>query len=235
MCYHYSVKAEKKILERKFHATMENMNWESREHLSGFDDGLLSPVITNHDPDKIQLFKWGLIPHWSKEEKIKFNTANAKSEDIENKASWRKPIRSQRCLVPATGFFEWREVNKTKYPYFIHCKDQEIFSFAGIYDEWVNKETGESINSFAIITTEAYDLMSKIHNVKKRMPVILQADQEDLWLDDIDLSEIKPLLNKYPTDNMEAHTLRKDFMKLGGFGEQILEQVEYPELALYDE
>ena len=83
---------------------MDDMDWESREHISGFEDGLLAPVITNHDPDKIQLFKWGLIPHWSKEEKIKFNTANAKSEDIENKASWRKPIRGQRCLVPATGF-----------------------------------------------------------------------------------------------------------------------------------
>jgi putative SOS response-associated peptidase YedK len=234
MCYHYSLKAEKRELERRYMASLHDSDWKEREHLSGFDSGLLNPVITNDKPDTFLLFKWGLLPFWAKEEKLKYNTANAKCEGIDKKPVWRKPIKSQRCLVPATGFFEWRDINKIKYPYHIKCRDQEIFSFAGIWDEWVNKDSGEIINSYSIITTEANELMGKIHNVKKRMPVILQPDDEKLWLSDTEFLEIEALLKQYPTELMEAYTIRKDFMRLGGFGEEILEQEEYPELALYD-
>lgn len=231
MCYHYSRKAKKKELEKRYLKKIEGVGWVDKIHVSGFEKDLFNPVVMK---DSIQSLKWGLIPHWSKEESLKFNTANAKCEDIENKASWRKPIRSQRCIVPATGFFEWREVAGQKYPYFISLKDQEVFSFAGIWDEWVNKDTGEIIKSFSIITCEANELMSEIHNVKKRMPVILERDEEEKWLDDIDLSEVKALLNQYDSDKMQAYTVAKNFMRLGGVSEEILEQVDYPELALYD-
>lgn len=231
MCYHYSLKAKKKELEKRFLKSISNTEWENRVHISGFEQELFAPVVLK---DSIDTMKWGLIPHWSKEESLKFNTANAKCEDIETKPSWRKPIRSQRCLIPATGFFEWRDINKTKYPYFISVKDQDIFSFAGIWDEWINEDTGEITKSFAMVTCEANEMMSEIHNIKKRMPVILSPEEENKWLDDIELTEIKSLLNQYDTNQMQAHTIAKNFMRLGGFDEEILKPVEYPELALYD-
>ncbi len=235
MCYHYSLKAEASDLQRRFSIEFDDsLDFMPFDHASCFNKPSPSlPVITNKNPSKLQLFKWGLIPFWAKEQELNYNTANAKMEGIESKPTWRLPIRSKRCLVPATGFFEWRHFANAKYPYFISLNKKQPFSIAGIWDSWTCKDTGEIINSFSLITAEANSLMEKIHNTKKRMPVILRSQDEEAWLNmDVELPEALALLKQYPSEEMMAHAIRKDFFLLGGSGADIVEKFEYPELAL---
>ena len=136
------------------------------------------PVITKNSPKKIQFMKWGLIPSWAKDPSIGNKLINARAESILEKPSFRNSFKNKRCLVPATGFYEWKKDENTKIPYYFKPKDDSIFSFAGLYDVWVDAE-GKEILSYTIITTEPNELMRPIHN---RMPVILRIEDEDKWL-----------------------------------------------------
>lgn len=220
-------------MEQRMNAELEDGNgYDPLYHVSCFTNPAPHlPVVTNETPDKIQLMRWGLIPFWSKEEKLKFNTANAKSEDIDKKPTWRGPVKSKRCLVPSDGFYEWRHIGKDKYPYRISVRGSSIFTLAGIWDTWTSRETGEIINSFSIITTEANPLMAQIHNSKKRMPVIFHPETEKLWLDtSVPLKESLKLLQQFPETEMGAHTIRKDFFRLGGRDKIIADKQEYADL-----
>lgn len=174
------------------------------------------PIITS-DPE-IQSYKWGLIPFWTKDEKqaneIKRMTLNARADTIFQKPSYREPIRSKRCLVPSTGYFEWRHEGDRKIPYYIYVKDEPIFSMAGIYDSWLDKSTGEVISTFSIITTEANPLTDYIHNTKHRMPAILSREDEEMWLDPkLGKSDIEQLLIPFSADRMDAYVINNDFLK----------------------
>ena len=174
------------------------------------------PVITS-DP-KIQSYKWGLIPFWVKDEKqadeIKRMTLNARADTIFQKPSFREPIRSKRCLVPSTGYFEWRHENGKKIPYYIYVKDEPIFSMAGVYDSWMDKATGEVTSTFSILTTEANPLTDYIHNTKHRMPAILSKADEERWLDPkLGKSDIEQLLFPFQADRMDAYIIDNDFLK----------------------
>jgi putative SOS response-associated peptidase YedK len=186
------------------------------------------PIVAQEKPDFIQCFEWGLIPFWVKDEKaakeIRKNTVNARAESIFEKPSFRSSIREKRCLVIADGFFEWREYSGKKYPYYIRLKSHEIFSMAGIYDYWRDKRT------FSIITTEANPLMSKIHNVKKRMPVILKKKDEEIWLDNsLSIDKIKEMMASFDEKEMEAYTVSKFIVSRGIDTNQskALERFEY--------
>jgi putative SOS response-associated peptidase YedK len=193
------------------------------------------PVVTNDRPDEIQRFQWGLVPFWSKEGKQSYNTANAMVETVMEKPTWREPIRKRRCLVPTTGFFEWRHLGKEKYPYRIFQPGNSIFSFAGIWDTWVSKDTGEMIKSYSILTMPANSFMEQIHNTKKRMPVIVDRSLEQYWLDvNNPVKEVLTQVTGSVSQSLTAHTVRKDFFRLGGFVDEITESVVYPELELYD-
>lgn len=174
------------------------------------------PIITS-DPE-IQSFRWGLIPFWVKEEKqadeIKRMTLNARADTIFSKPSFREPIMKKRCIVPSTGYFEWRHEGNKKIPYYIFLKDEEIFSMAGIYDEWLDKSTGEIIKTFSIITTGANPLTDYIHNTKHRMPAILSQEDEENWLDlKLEKSDIEILLQPFDADRMDAYIIDNDFLK----------------------
>src|SRR5690606_30645533 len=143
-----------------------------------------TPVITNATPDLIQLYHWGLIPFWAKDDGIKKNTLNAKMETIHEKPSFRNVVNN-RCLVLADGFYEWQwldEKGKQKQKYELTLPNHEAFAFAGLWSEWTDKTTGELRYTYTILTTEANPLMSRIHNTKKRMPVIVAPDHERDWL-----------------------------------------------------
>lgn len=192
------------------------------------------PVITS-DPE-IQSYKWGLIPYWVKDEKqadeIKRMTLNARTDTIFQKPSFREPIRSKRCIIPSTGYFEWRHENGKKIPYYIYVKDEAIFSMAGIYDEWLNKVTGEIVNTFSIITTEANALTDYIHNTKHRMPAILSQENEEKWLNPaLDRSDIEQLLLPFPADRMDAYIIDRDFLKKSSDDPTIIDSklsIKYP-------
>ena len=173
------------FIANKLEADWRGEHWKPVYHANGFSF-LPMPVITSNHPSVIQFFHWGFIPSWIKTKKeaddIKTQTLNARSETVFQKPSFRSSIKSNRCLIPADGFFEWMDFNEKKYPHYIFLKDHELFCFAGVFSDWIDKETGEMIQTFSILTTEANATLQRIHNIKKRMPVILDPIQYKDWL-----------------------------------------------------
>ncbi len=172
------------------------------------------PVIPNTEPRKIKEYSWGLIPFWVKTSKdaenIRTKTMNARADTIFDKPSFRYAIKKRRCLIPADGFFEWRYYKGKNYPYYIYLKDHEIFSIAGIWEVWTNPDTEEGEYTFSVITCDANPLLEKIHNKKKRMPVILSKDQEAVYLDEgLSVDNIKELLAPIDESKLDAYTISK--------------------------
>jgi len=175
------------------------------------NDYPILPILTREGMLKA---KWGLVPHWikTKEEAMnirKFNI-NARQESIFQKASFRGAMTNKRCLIPVTGFYEYKHLeDKTTELYEMTIFLRKVFCLAGIYDEWTDKITGKIYRSFSIITTEANKLMSEIHNTKLRMPVIFATKKEwDIWLETGDLKIIKEMMGSYDVVNLR--TEKKD-------------------------
>ncbi|MFZ4725532.1 MAG: SOS response-associated peptidase [Paludibacter sp.] len=202
-----------------------------------FVSGFSHPTLQIIKQDGIFQYNWGLIPSWIKDiqsaNDIRSKTLNAMGETVFEKPSFKKSIISQRCILPVTGFYEWRDVNGVKYPYLIHATENEIFSLASIYDTWIDRNTGEIKNTFSIITTPANSLMEKIHNLKKRMPLILSPEDETKWLDaDLNSDQIKKLIKPFNAQDMSAYTISRAANNARNERNvaEILENVEYPEL-----
>ena len=136
-------------------------------------------VVADSDARRAVLMRWGLIPSWSREASIGSRMINARAETVAEKPSFRTALRRRRCLVLADGFYEWRRTSAGKRPMRITMASGEPFAFAGLWDTWRGPHD-EAVTSCTIITTRANDLLRPIYD---RMPVILQRDQEDLWLD----------------------------------------------------
>jgi putative SOS response-associated peptidase YedK len=150
----------------------------------------------------LSLMRWGLVPSWAKDPSIGTKMINARAEGIAEKPSFKRPLRFQRCILPASGFFEWQGAPGTKTKYRIARKDGELFGFAGLYDTWTSP-AGERLSTCTIITTTPNRVLAPIHN---RMPVILMPEDEEEWLNP-DLSEPEELarmLTPYPDELLEA-------------------------------
>jgi putative SOS response-associated peptidase YedK len=185
--------------------------------------GASMPVVVRNSPNRVAMMKWGLIPHWSKEPQVKFSTINARAETITTSPAYRAPFRSRRCLVPASGFYEWRATKDGKQPYFIRLKGEQLFAFAGLYDVWRDAE-GQELFSYTIITTAPNSLMTPIHN---RMPVILRREDEDAWLDkDTGTGRLVALLVPYPAERMEAYTVSRAVNNPAHEGEELIRPEE---------
>ena len=136
--------------------------------------------LTPYTPErKLAVLRWGPIPFWAKDRKVGYKMINARAESVADKPAFRAAFRQRRCLIPATGFFEWSHKNKTKQPYFIKLKDSNILAFAGLWEHWAGRD-GEVIDSCTIITTGANETVGNIHD---RMPVIIEPELYDRWLD----------------------------------------------------
>lgn len=237
MCFDISYALKKDEIERRFEARLENPEmYKPAYHVSAFSIPNV-PVITNEKIDTVQLLSWGLIPFWVKDEKnadeIRMKTFNARAETIFEKASFRSSIRKKRCLVVVDGFYEWRLVNGKNYPYYIYMKDQEPFALAGIWDSWRNRETEDIRNTFSIITTRANPLLEKIHNKKKRMPVILGREGEKHWLaEKVGREDIVSMMEPYDDREMDAHTVSRlvSFKRDNTNVPEVLKKYEYEEL-----
>ena len=151
--------------------------------------------------------RWGLIPSWAKDMSVGSKMINARAETISEKPAYRNAFKKRRCLVVADGFYEWQSIAGVKRPIHIRFKSGRPFGFAGLYEVW-NSPAGEEITTCTIITTQANELMSPIH---ERMPVIIPKEQEDLWLDPKteEQSLLLSLLKPYPADQMEAYPVSK--------------------------
>ena len=151
---------------------------------------------------ELVMLRWGLVPFWAKDPAIGNRMINARAETVAEKPSYRAAFRHRRCLVLADGFYEWRKEGNTKTPYFISLASGKPFGLAGLWENWTDKNSGESIQSTTLITTAANDFMATLHH---RMPVILQADTANEWLsgpgDFLERSAASsPALQAWPVD-----------------------------------
>ena len=151
---------------------------------------------------ELAMFRWGLVPSWAKDPAIGNRMINARAETVAEKPSYRSAYKHRRCAILANGFYEWRKEGNGKTPWFITTKDDSPFAFAGLWEAWSDKETGESLQTTTIITADANDFMSSLHH---RMPVILQPDAADRWFSgDNELihnvADITPELKAWPVD-----------------------------------
>lgn len=200
MCGRYTVSVLPEIIEQYF--GLEVPEGFSQRYNSA--PSQLLPVITNKDPDLIQLFKWGLIPSWSKDSSIGHKMINARSETIMEKPSFKTPFKTKRCLVIADSYYEWKNTSEGKQPYRIKLSNQEVFAFAGIWEIWNHEET---IKSFSIITTQAVKELSDLH---ERMPVILPKENMKAWINDsLKQEEALALINDCIKDNFEYYQVSK--------------------------
>ncbi len=165
--------------------------------------GLSNPVVLALSPNHVELMRWGFMPFWGKSAKDEL--INAKAETIAEKPTFKKAFQFQRCIIPASGFYEWQRDGKEKRPFYIHLKDEKIFGFAGVYRVRKDDE-GKEIKGYAIVTTTPNELMEPIHN---RMPVILNKEDEHLWVshDETEPERLLTLLKPYPTEKMEAYVV----------------------------
>jgi len=141
--------------------------------------GQMVPVIISQSPNQVMLMRWGLIPHWAKDQKTAYKMINARVETLAQRPAFRSLVAANRCLVAASGYYEWKGDGRDKTPYYIHPNAQAYIAFAGLYDVWA-KPDGEALYTFTIITKDASEFMAHLHN---RMPVILERELEDAWLD----------------------------------------------------
>ncbi|MFC5408311.1 SOS response-associated peptidase [Larkinella bovis] len=203
MCYSVKAISELKELAEKIKANVpvEPEAYQPGPKISGYSHPWL-PVVTQENPADIQLFKWGLVPAWVKEDKaaeLAKMTLNAREDTIFEKPSFRDSILSQRCLLLVDGFYEWRHEGKQKIPYFIRLKTEQPFSLGAIYAVWKGQPT------FSIVTTEANPLMAFIHNTKKRMPLILTREEERRWIDpELTKPAIRQLMQPLDESEMKA-------------------------------
>ena len=187
MCFNISIVNNKDTIENQLDAEFDiDCSFKPQKHISAFTNPLI-PTITSENRNNIQLCHWGLIPKWVKDIKkaneIRKMTYNAKSETIKGKPSFRDSIKDKKCLIIADGFYEWQSTSTGKLCHYITHPKKEIFTFAGIWSDWLDNTTGELIKSVSIITQSANPMMEKIHNIKKRQPVILHKSNRDKWFD----------------------------------------------------
>lgn len=214
MCFTVNVNIIREELEKRYGTTLiDHENYRPSYYYNAFSFPDL-PVIYRHQSgeNNMGLFRWGLVPSWTDSEedalKIRQMTHNARSETISEKPSFSDSFARRRCLVPVMGFFEWKHEAGTKIPYYIYHPETPVISLAGIYDRWEVPGEETRLYSFSIVTTAANSMMSEIHNTKKRMPVIIDPEDEDEWLSPgTHGDKLKLLMGTYKEDVLKAHTV----------------------------
>lgn len=217
MCGRYVTVTKIKAIEKRFNVTaVAPQEYKVNTNISHGEHG---PVITSAAPDKLQFFQFGFTPEWADKQ---YYMVNARAEGDHNKDNdprytgamgiskkpmFRKAIRSQRCLVVADAFIEGPKKERLSKPYLIYMKDgQRPFAFAGLWDRWINKDSGEVVSSYAIITTVSNALTQKIEH--HRSPVILSPEDERDWINpELPLQDALDMLRPYPASLMNAYPI----------------------------
>ncbi len=233
-----AVEAWKKIMAEKEPGRIESLKELYRYRLA---EGMYN-IPAYEEPhciivsgsDELEVMDWGIVPRGvkpkDKERYLKENWfRNARAEEIFVTWPYRNLIRSKRCIIPSTGYYEYHyRPDKTTQPYFIRLTDREVFSMGGLWDEWEDPETGETLRTFVQITTAANPFTRRIHNGGRnpfRMPLILRPEDEEKWLDpELTEEEIKGLLKVYPAEGMTAHPVYKVFKGIDPYDPQVIKE-----------
>ncbi len=161
------------------------------------------PVIVHEEKNELVMMKWGLVPHRTLDIHTAKRPINARAETVSEIPSFKDLLKDRRCLVPASGFFEWKKEGKRKIPFYFHLPENPLFAFAGLYDQWIDPD-GNHLFTYTIITTEPNELVAKIHN---RMPSVLLPAHEDRWLSKTPLNagDLKEILTPFPAEDMAVY------------------------------
>lgn len=200
MCGRYTLAAGPQFIAEYFHIDGPIPDFRPSWNITPGGD---IPVICEL-PDNgrsCSLMHWGLIPHWAKQPESKYKMINAKAETLSQRPAYRDAYKHRRCLIPASGFYEWQTTTHGKQPYYIHRKDDGLLAFAGLWEYW---ESEHIINSCTIITTDANPLLQSIHD---RMPVILAEQDHATWLDhrNTNLHGLASLVRPCETDMLDMY------------------------------
>ncbi len=178
MCGRYTLRIKLNLLLSQFAAELaEGTEWEPRYNIPPTSN--VPAVRLADDKRQLALFKWCLIPSWAKDAKIAYSTINARSDTVATKPAFRSAFKKRRCLVLADGYVEWQKDGKLKLPWLYEVDSGKPFAFGGLWEWWGGPDGKQPIESCTILTTDANELASEVHN---RMPVILDADDYDAWL-----------------------------------------------------
>lgn len=203
MCSRYSFTSPAEAV-RQFFDLMGPVSWNF-EPLPDIRPTDRAPIVRLNDKGERELvaLRWWLVPRWAKEVNQKYTMFNAAAETLSERASFREPFKTQRCLVPANGFFEWPEIEGKKVKHWLGLKDGGLFAMAGLWERAENLPDGP-LESFTIVTTAANDLVTRYHP-KGRMPVILDRSAFNAWLDPATpMNEVRELIETYPDEAMAA-------------------------------
>ncbi len=198
MCGRFTLRATPAQLV-EFFKLLREPDWSPRYNIAPTQP--VAVIRQTTQGRELSRMNWGLIPAWSRDPKLGGRLINARAETVASKPSFRDAFRRRRCLIPADGFYEWKDAGgKTKQPYYISLPDGRPFAFAGLWEHWERPEA--AIDSCTIITTVANDLLRPLH---ERMPVILHPNDYDRWLDpqQTDTSSLETLLTPYEDDAMK--------------------------------
>jgi putative SOS response-associated peptidase YedK len=179
MCGRYRLSRRKQMIEEYFDSVSGEDDWTPRYNIAPTQP---VPVIRQNPKEPVRelsLVRWGLIPSWARDSSAAAQMINARAETATTKPAFRNALKSRRCLIPADGFYEWQKTGKTKQPFCFEVNEGELFAFAGIWDRWKDS-SGKWIETCSILTTTPNAMTSAVHD---RMPVILDPDNYDLWLD----------------------------------------------------
>jgi putative SOS response-associated peptidase YedK len=210
MCGRLTQKADKEIIKKEFKVdsfSLPDVILKPRYNIAPTQT--IAAVLESGGERIIDALRWGLIPSWAKDESIGNKLINARAETLGEKPSFKNAFRLHRCIIPASGFYEWQKNAKgAKQPFYFHLKDKEVFGFAGLYEQWLDKESGEQIETCSIITTEANKVLEPVHD---RMPVILKPKDYEQWLDakEKDTDKLQKLLAPYPAGEMDSYEVSK--------------------------
>jgi putative SOS response-associated peptidase YedK len=227
MCARYRLSRRKQILEEYFDSVSGDENWEPRYNIAPTQ---AVPVI-RQNPQKLvrelSLVRWGLIPTWARNASGAARMINARSETVATLPAFRDAFKSRRCLVPADAFYEWQHAGKIKQPYCFEVKGGELFAFAGIWDGWKDPG-GEVVETCSILTTAANSVTSAIHD---RMPVILDPDSYDLWLDPgmNSVRAASELLKPYNPERMRCYPIATRINHVANDDEACSAPIELPQ------
>jgi putative SOS response-associated peptidase YedK len=205
MCGRYVQYTPINELAAMFDASIYVDAWRPRYNITPGSMVLACRLRDDGQRDIVALH-WGLIPSWSKDRKLGFRTINARAETVADKPAFRAAFKRRRCLIPADGYYEWRATESGKQPYFFSSRDGRPLAFAGLWEQWTDKETGEQLQSCTIIVTDANQRLRSIHD---RMPVVLGVDDYATWLDpeSNDRERLLALLQPADLDAIEAYAV----------------------------
>lgn len=210
MCGRFASKATKEQIEREFKTVGKNPAvFAPRYNIA--PSQRIGAVLAPGGERIFSNLKWGLVPSWAKDPAIGNRMINARAETLSEKPSFRDAFKKRRCIVPASGFYEWDKKGNgagTKQPFYFYLKEREVFGFAGLYEEWLDRATGEVLETCTIITTEANEVLEPVHD---RMPVILKANDYEQWLDakETDSARLANLLVPFPAEEMDSHPVSR--------------------------